>query len=271
MIEPIVRLPEVSDEELKAWPFQEDPTEDLESILLRNDSGGTNWRILYEFSCERQDYPDPSPGLHGARYEEFRFIYCVLVKTSDADKFVADLNQHQSLDVSDFNPREFTDGPFLLEAYWRDTWTSEKFAEETRGAKSSCKYSNPVANYHWESHMDKTLPGGFSVYLPERWLTKDLGISLKDDSTRSWVDTNGLEIIKTSPPIKGRSAVLIREDALLDYCAKEEVTPIWLLIGERNTWLGGMNDESCWRRSEGAWKEENGEWKHIAWNHDSKR
>jgi hypothetical protein len=66
MIEPKIRLPEVSEADLKAWPFEEDPTMGLESKLVRYDGDSARWRILYEFNCERQRYAKPSPG-HGAR------------------------------------------------------------------------------------------------------------------------------------------------------------------------------------------------------------
>lgn len=271
MIEPIVRLPEVSEEDLKAWPFKKDPTKDLHQTLRRIDGNGNKWRILYEFNCERQNYPDPVRGLHGARYEEFRFIYCIFVKSSEVDDFVADLKQHKSLDVSDFNPPDYIDGPFLLEAYWRDTWNSEKFSEEARGGSPGCKFSNPVARYSWESHLDKTISEGFGVYLPQKWLSKDLGIELSEHSIWSWTDSNGVELVKVLKPVNDKSAILIREDTLMKYCETEALTPVWLLIGERNTWPGGDNDQSSWRRSEGAWWETKGKWANVAWHHDTKR
>lgn len=271
MIEPNVRLPEVLEADLKDWPFQEDPTKTLQEKLQRIDSNGNKWRILYEFNCEEQSYAEPMPGLHGARYEEFRFVYCAFLKTIDAHTFLDDLRKHQSLDVSEFKPREYIDGPFFLEAYWRDTWSSEKFSEEIHWASSGCKFSNPVASYYWESHMDKTISEGFSAYLPQKWLAKDLGIIISQENIRSWVDSSGVELIKVFEPTKNKSVVLIREDTLLDYCEREKLTSIWLLVGERNVWPGGDNEQSCWRRSEGAWWESDSNWEHIAWNKDKKR
>ncbi|MGE4876538.1 NACHT domain-containing protein [Yersinia enterocolitica] len=271
MIEPIVQLPEIPEDELKTWPFKEDPTKSLQTKLQRIDLKGKRWSVLYEFNCERQDYPEALRGLHGARYEEFRFIYCVFVRSNDVESFVAGLKEHQSLDVTDFQPRDYTDGPFFLEAYWRDTWKSEKFSKDLQSSSTEGKFSNSVARYCWESHLDKTIQEGFEVYMPQRWLAEDLGIELAENSTRSWNDADGNELIKVLSPIKNKSAVLICEETLRKYCAKEEVTPIWVLIGERNTWPGGDNDQSCWRRSEGAWWQSKGEWKQLAWTHDTER
>ncbi|MDM3174405.1 ATP-binding protein [Citrobacter sp. Cf112] len=270
MIDPIIRLPEVSESDLKAWPFTEDPTESFQNKLQRIDIKGKKWRILYEYNCERQNYPESQRGMHNVRYEEFRFIYCTFVKSNDIGNFVADLKEHQSLDVTDLQPQDYTDGPFFLETYWRDTWKSEQFTRELRRS-SGVKFSNSVARYNWESHLDKTMQDGFEVYMPQRWLADGLSIKLAEDSTRSWIDIAGNEIIKVLGPVKNASAVLICEEALEKYCAKAALTPFWLLIGERNTWPGGDNDQSCWRRSEGAWWQQNDEWEHIAWNRDTKR
>jgi hypothetical protein len=193
------------------------------------------------------------------------------VKNGDAEEFVAELNKRRSLDVSDFNPRQVIDGPFLLEAFWRDTCSSEKISEVTRGSSENYRYSNPVARYYWEGHMDNTLPDGFGVYVPQRWLAEDLGIRLGSIGVRSWVDDEGHELIKLMKPAEDRSADLIREEELLNYCTQQEVTPIWLLIAERNTWPAGDNDHSCWRRSEGAWWESARKWKSVSWNNDTKR
>jgi hypothetical protein len=105
----------------------------------------------------------------------------------------------------------------------------------------------------------------------QRWLAEDLGIRLGSIGVRSWVDDEGHELIKLMKPAEDRSADLIREEELLNYCTQQEVTPIWLLIAERNTWPAGDNDHSCWRRSEGAWWESARKWKSVSWNNDTKR
>ncbi|MFN3239058.1 MAG: hypothetical protein ACE37D_18660, partial [Pseudomonadales bacterium] len=271
MSEPDVLLPEVAEEDLKSWPFQEDPTQGLDEKLVRIDGEGRKWRVLYEFNCERQDYPESKRISHGARYEEFRFLYCVFVESKDRDDFISELDKSRSLNVSDFNPQEYTDGPFLLEAHWRDTWESENYNEIPRGNVSGCKHLNPVARFYWESHLDKTVPEGYGTYLPQRWLAESLGIIMSESSTRSWTDRRGEELIKVLKPVEQKSAVLIREDTLTEFCEKNELDPVWLLIGERNTWPSSDNNQSCWRRSEGAWWKQKDVWTNLAWNHDTKR
>jgi hypothetical protein len=271
MFEPLIQLPVVSEEELRTWPFAKDPTMDLVNKLQRVDKDGKKWRLLYEFNCERQKYPEDAPNLvqHSLRYEEFRLIFCVFVKSNDVKRFVADIEKERKLDSGYFDPRNYTNSSFLLEAPWRDTWKSEKFSEQLLPF-SETAFSIPVIDYYWES-TDKTLPNGFKVLMPQKWLAEDLNIHPSEFSIWSWVDTDNNELIKVAYPTQDRSAILICEETLKKYCIKEGVTPIWLLIGERNTWPMGDNNQSCWRRSEGAWWQINEEWDNISWNYDTQR
>jgi hypothetical protein len=149
MSEPQIVLPEVAEEKLKEWPFAKDPTEAMSDKLLRMDENKKRWLVLYEFNSAEADYAKPRPGDHGKRYEEFRFFYCVFVKKGKVADFTGYLATEASLSVNDFQPREFTDGPFLREAFWRETWTSVKFDQHIWEAPSDCEFAIPVAHYHW--------------------------------------------------------------------------------------------------------------------------
>ncbi|WP_239423868.1 NACHT domain-containing protein [Snodgrassella communis] len=271
MFEPLIQLPVVSEEELRTWPFAKDPTMDLVNKLQRVDKDGKKWRLLYESNGERQKYPEDALNLvqHSLRYEEFRLIFCVFVKSNDVKRFVADIEKERKLDGGYFDPRNYTNSSFLLEAPWRDTWKSAKFSEQLLPF-SETAFSIPVIDYYWES-TDKTLPNGFKVLMPQKWLAEDLNIHPSEFSIWSWVDTDNNELIKVAYPTQDRSAILICEETLKKYCIKEGVTPIWLLIGERNTWPMGDNNQSCWRRSEGAWWQINEKWDKISWNYDTQR
>jgi hypothetical protein len=66
--------------------------------------------------------------------------------TNKLAKFLSD---KQSLDGHHTRPREFTDGPFLREAFWRETWTSEKYDDTFSSNDTEIDFAIPVANYHW--------------------------------------------------------------------------------------------------------------------------
>lgn len=188
VVEPIIQLPEVAEENLKQWPFEEDPTQTIIEKLSRVDEDNKNWSVLYEFNCASEKYQGPRIGMHGMRYEEFRFLYCVFLKKGRARKLAEFLEEKKSLDVDSFKPREFTDGPYLREAYWRNTWESEKFSECLWDGPDECTFAIPTVNYHWESHLDKSLPDGFSNYMPQKWFADELELSMSEDEPKGGIE-----------------------------------------------------------------------------------
>ncbi|MEL4339396.1 hypothetical protein AAEH92_01590 [Shewanella xiamenensis] len=271
MVEPIIELPEVAEEYLKLWPFQEDPTLTLVEKLSRIDEGNKKWSVLYEFNCDSQKYQGRKIGMHGMRYEEFRFLYCVFVKKGTARNLAKFLEEKKSLNVDSFKPREFTDGPYLREAYWRNTWESEKFSECLLNAPDEYTFAVPLVNYHWERHLDKSLPEGFSNYMPQKWFADELELTLSHNEPNKWLNKHGDVVIQAQEPFEHQTAVVIDDEALHDYVSKFDIEPMWVMIAERNTWPNGNNDESCWRRSEGIVWRERGTWQKVAWNKDTKR
>lgn len=271
MSEPQIVLPEVAEEKLKEWPFTEDPTQAISDKLVRVDDNKRRWLVLYEFNLAEAYYAKPRPGDHGKRYEEFRFFYCVFVRKGKATDFTEYLAAEASLSVNDFQPREFTDGPFLLEAFWRDTWKSAKFDQHIWRAPPDCDFAIPVAHYHWESHLDKTLPEGFTNYMPQKWFAEELGLTMSSEGPQYWIDNAGNTVVQSQRPVSHQTAVVIDEAALRRYADERQIEPVWIMIAERNTWPRGANDESCWRRSEGAVWLDGTEWQQVGWNDDTKR
>ncbi len=271
VVEPIIQLPEVAEENLKLWPFKEDPTQTIIEKFSRVDEDNKNWSVLYEFNCASEKYQGPRIGMHGMRYEEFRFLYCVFIKKGRARKLTEFIEEKKSLDVDSFKPRTFTDGPYLREAYWRNTWESEKFSECLWDGPDECTFAIPTVNYHWESHLDKSLPDGFSNYMPQKWFADELELSMSEDEPNKWLNKHGNVVMQAQEPFEHQTAVVIDEETLNYYVSKFDIEPVWIMIAERNTWPNGDNNESCWRRSEGVVWREGEVWQKVAWNKDTKR
>lgn len=269
--EPKIELPEVPEADLKQWPFAEDPTAAISKKLVRIDESAKRWLVLYEYASAEEHYKERGPSGHGKRYEEFRFFYCVFLKKGKTIEFTEYLDGEQSLDVHSFQPRDFIDGPYLGEAFWRETWRSEKFAEYLWKAPAGCEFAIPVAKYHWESHLDKTLPDGFSNYMPQKWFADELSLNISPMGPQCWTDATGNLVIQALRPFEHQTAMVIDEAVLHAYAEEYQVEPVWLMIAERNTWPQGDNSESCWRRSESAIWFDGKHWQQIGWNKDTKR
>lgn len=269
LLKPSIEIPEIEEASLKAWPFDVDPVASMETLLFRKDESGQRWRVLYEFSLEKQRYPKELQSEHSLRCEEFRFLYCALLEEGAAKSFCQSLDQVHGLDTHHFQPRECTDEGFLLEAPWRKTWNDEKFSRRIGEKTKASEYAIPVARYHWESHLDKTLPDGFSVCLPEKWFADELRIRMSPSSVCEWIDEASNTVVRCTANDEHAAAVLIREELFEKYCEQFSVEPVWLMIAERGAWPGGNNRQACYRRSEGAIWLESGEVKKVNWHKDN--
>lgn len=269
MSEPKITLPEVGEADLKQWPFTEDPTKAMTEKLVRVDENGKRWLVLYEFNLAEENYSKPVSRGHGKRYDEFRFFYCVFLKKGNASEFTSYLEREGHLDVHDFQPRGFTNGPYLGESYWRDTWQGKKFDKHIWKAPAGCEFAIPISNYHWESNLDKTLPDGFSNYMPQKWFADELALNRSPMGPQYFEDVDGNLVIQSQRPHEHQTAVVIDEAALVRYAAEHDVEPVWIMIAERNTWPKGVNGESSYRRSEGAVWLDGAGWEQVGWNNDT--
>ena len=267
--QPEVSLPHVEENDIMQWPFQEKPTASFKSKIFRADQSEGKWLVLYEFSLDSQKHLNPNPAEHGTRYEEFRFIYCVLTHSGKSTKLAEYLKRKRSLDVSSFQPREFTDGPYLLEAHWRDTWKSQKFSRHIWGIPEDLEFAIPIADYHWESHLDKTLPDGFSKHLPQKWLADELRLKMADGSENSWMDSENRIVLTSVSGSEGRSTVVIDERTFVNYATQFNMEPVWIMIAERNAWPSGRGRRFKGRRAEAVAWYDCGKLTKRGWMHDN--
>ncbi|WP_446009513.1 hypothetical protein [Candidatus Electrothrix sp.] len=267
--QPKITLPEVAEDELAAWPFLDDPTRQLKDMPKRQDNTGVDWMVLYEYQCVSERYPEEQQGEHGARQEEFRFLMSVVMRKNEISGIVNTLKAKKELDVFDLEPPHQTDEAFLYEAPWRTTWPDSKWRFNNWESPEGVGMAFPVFRYHWESHMDGSLPNGFNTHLPAPWLAKELKLTPRLNQTGCWTAPNGETVFMEIAGEKSGSLCLLRKD-FASQLLGDDLCILWLLVAERNAWPGGSNDNAAWRRSEGlcwhdgkklrtaSWKRDNG-------------
>lgn len=270
IIEPKIELPEVPEEKLQNWPAQCDPGALAVDIVHRHSPDGRDWIVLYDHVYDRNSYAESGSWGHNLRMEEFRFFQCVLVPSGKAKGLVNHLQDQQEIDVWSFKPTEYVDGPFIGEAFWRDTWESTKLTGDIWKTPDDCPIAIPVAYYQWESHLDKTLPDGLSTYLPQRWFAEELGLVNRSEDYRSWKRENGEEVFKVFRSGEDhQSGVVIEADAFDEYLASHELEPVWLFIAERSAWPNGDNELARRPRFEAAIWRDGRNWKFLNWVRDT--
>ncbi len=264
---PWISLESVTEPQLPGWPFSADPHSEFATMLQRTDGEGKKWTVLYEHQSVENKYGDGKPALHGLRQQEFRFIYSVQVRKSLLKRFVDDIIDKQSLDVTSWEPRSFTDEQFLGEAPWRSNWPQSRWRIDTRHIPEEVDLSFPVLQYQWESHLDVALPEGAGCHLPAPWLAKQLGLT--SDGPGVWNNRTGEPTFVSYGGKRHNQCVLLDSDAMPAISDGGEIVMLWLLIAERNAWPGGHNENASWRRTEGICWPHGNTLRSKTWHRDS--
>lgn len=257
------------EENLAAWPFLQDPCKALPDLTCRVDDAGGPWLVLYEHRSRTERYE--KAGIyreHGSRRQEFRFVLSVLISREDRPAFVESLRAKGSIDVMDWDPPEHTDGPFLREEPWRNTWPQEQWRLDSYRAPRGIRFSFPLLEHRWESHLDTTLPDGAKCLIPSPWLSRALSLESDRDNFGIHRDKCGNIALIASLFGESGSSAVVSSRLLDEFLTAHNLQCIWLFVGERCSWPGGENKNAAWRRSEGICWYENGKPVFYRWNRD---
>lgn len=270
IIEPRIKLPEVSEAELLDWPTQHNPAASAVDIVHRHGPDGRDWVVLYDHVHDQNSYEKTGRSGHNIRMEEFRFFQCVLVPQGKAESLTSHLQEQQEIDIWSFKPTDYVDGPFIGEAFWRDTWETTKFTDDIWKTPDDCPIAIPVASYQWESHLDKTLPDGLSTYLPQRWFAEELGLVNRSEDFRSWMlegDEEAFKVFRSGED--HQSGVVINASVFDEYLAAHELEAVWLFIAERSAWPNGDIEQASRPRFEAVIWRDGKNWETLSWVRDT--
>lgn len=161
-----------------------------------------------------------------------------------------------------------TDEAFLGESTWRNTWPQKQWLDYGWNLPADAQFAQFVACYRWKSHLDRSLPEGFRIYLPAPWVSNALELSPNPADPSTWVNRHNEPIFQQFAGKEGERICLIRFDAV-EELTDENCVPFSMLVSERNTWPSGSNTNAAWRRSEGiSWKSSNAKAASSTWYRD---
>lgn len=262
-------LDDVEECALSGWPFSADPGAEIARHICKTDPEGATWLVLYEHQSEQNRYETKENAMeHGLRQQQFHFIMCAIVPKDHVRQIANEIAKQKDLDVMRWGPREFTDGPFLREITWRDTWPQSQYLTDDSPIDGNIKIRWPVYRYQWERHLDASLPAGADALLPAPWLSKALHIMADKQDASLYRDSQSRAVFIGNETQNGPTSALVQESTLNSFLAENELQCLWLFVAERNVWPGGSNADAAWRRSEGVCWIEKGKPKTIHWKRD---
>lgn len=222
-----------------SWLWDKSIVPSLEDLIERtNPFDNKKWTVLRGFS-KWSKKPEKDEDTIPSQDGWFRINTCIVNKNK-SDKLIKELTGKNLCDPDISSPSSTGHQGFLREYPWHPyyndmlDWIDPKSDANWREL-INVKYLVPTNSYEWESgSTDKSLNKSMSIYLPNKYLISELGLSLKQNEYGEWVDTKG-DIAFLDPSTKeiGPSYALIRSDLLKDWLETNNLQLIWLIGGEK--------------------------------------
>lgn len=256
---PEIDLGECEDKDIIQWPFLINTGDSLTSLVYRNASDGKKYTVLYEHRSTSERYLDDDDKYQGYKREEFRFIWSAIVSKAERKKVVSMLKVDENVNIDDWNPLEFIDGPFLLEYPWCFTWKHDEWEKAIWSMEESPKIARLICEYRWESHLDKSMPEGCTVYMPCPWLCNALKLKIEAETSTKYLNNNGQISLICGNSSEGGGFVAVESELFEKYLKENDNECLWNFLSERNTFVYGEIGRGTHRRIEGvAWKQGTG-------------
>jgi hypothetical protein len=267
---PRLQLADVAAENMHDWVFDDGTAASRLALALCPDltTGAGNWVTLYRYTSRSSEYQG-RPYMSGApfRLNDFHFLMMIGVKPGEQERF-AERARTRHTDFFDWMQwGDLTDGPYLYEAGIRDIWPETEWVEPDSFRDFRHPYLRMCREYRWEHHLDGTLPDGFSLQVPNRWVMRDMGLTADPYLPGVWKTADGTPTIISSVGDRN-SFCLARKNLMEALLARRGVTPLWLGFGERGAWPDANENAGPNRRWNGvAWQEADA-LRHLVWAKD---
>lgn len=260
--------------QLRSWPFSAPPL-NVPDWMDTVSPDGTPWLLLYGLFSNREKRTDNDSAALSLERQTFVRISTILVDSHHADSAMKKLKGCRLSDPSGHECLRWTDGPFLCEYPWRNTWEyRETVFEEGRFGRlsPSIKYIRPVAEHTWEGHLDLSLKEGFSSHIPHPWMAEKMGLKYDFDQPGSFVSAlDNPVFFDPSIGYSGSSAALINKTKFFEFLKNEGLDCIWIVAGERNSYPSGNHGDFACRYFASTYRWSGSKWFGDKWHHDETR
>jgi hypothetical protein len=218
------------------WAFDDDyPVARMHQGAVTG-AGSDDWSILYRYASARTSWPVGQQAEDGipTRQEEFWFQMMIGLPGGQAAATAAAWKQRR-IDFHDWLPESRTDRGYLYELGRRRTWDAGRCGPERDFRGVGDAFRQFTVGYHWESHLDGSMPAGLELQIPSAWLIEALRLSQNPVRPGVFEDDNGRAAIICERSRRGTFCAARRQeiDALLK---REGLEPAWVGIGERSTY-----------------------------------
>jgi hypothetical protein len=253
------------------WPMQIDNYNFCTDELVF-EVDGKAWTKLYEHRSIQDTSVDSTLQISQlSKREEFYFICNIMVNKTFQKQFLAHFKPNSNLNFDYFQPHEVMNQAFLVEPRWRYGW---KIFDESNYIPSKQQLKNnsqlPLCHYNWEHAIDYSLPEFSDKIIPSTVILNDLNLIPASRNCTEFLSTSHELAFISHKLSNNDETVLICSEMFNLFLKNNELTPLWILIAERNFYANGYGSFS-YRRYEGiAWLQ-NTKICTTQWNREDKR
>lgn len=242
-------LPMPTSEDIVEWPFKASALWCGKVPLLYRESNGTCWAVLHGWGTTNSRDLQSRVAHEQPRTQAFMHVSAILMDADQEELAWQRLKGRKLTDWSERSPRCAADGPFLLEARWRNTWDQHDGWDEFRASDHTplFKWRRPIVDFLWERHLDASLGDGFGRTIPARWVMEALDLKADPRRPGFYNDCNGAVAYRHAGAARGTIApTVIRFDLLETLLQQTSLGCLWIVAGEMNAWpSGGMDHYGC--------------------------
>lgn len=237
-----MNLRPVPPDERIAWLETTDDELNDEALITVTDPEGRSWLVLDAHAAWRQrSEDDEDPALER---ETWYRVDCLVVRKDDEEALWSGLSNRTFVDPYSLPRREDLRKFFLGEYPWHpaveadDGWMTGWGRSEL-----TVPVRRPATKYFAErSGYDHSLDDNVSVRLPAPWLMDGLGARLVRGDQPRYVDDSGRVVFfDPSAFTRGPDAALVDRDRFLELLAREGLSAVWIIAGEKNAYGRGKH------------------------------
>ena len=267
-----LEMEQVEDADVRAWPFRGEPPNSPD-WLDATDATGQRWLLLYGLFSSDERREEATPTVIGLRRQMFVRVSSIIVKRQDVEAALQRLRGTRLSDPSDHGAVDWTDGPFLCEYPWRNTWSRRGWEAFEEGARSlkGLSYIRPIIRHVWESHLDASLSEGLRFCLPHPWIGQRMGLRPNLQRPGQVIDGVTGNTVFLDPDRGGSGSVaLVNVEKFSEFLRQENLECLWFVAGERNSYPSGQHGDYACRYFGSVYRRRDGEWFGNRWHEDER-
>jgi hypothetical protein len=267
----LLKLGPIEDQNLRTWPFQEDPPNVPDWMELVSPDG-LPWLLLYGFFMAQERRAREDISLIAWKRHTFLRVSTILLEAEAVEAAITKLQGCRLADPTGHETIDWTDGPFLCEYPWRNTWQPDYdiYEDDQIGNFSGIRYIRPVARHVWERHLDLSLQSGSSICIPNPWIGKKLCLKANLSRLGELISESDGQTVFLDPTvgISGSSVALINKLKFLEFLKRENLECLWIVAGERNSYPSGQFGDYSRRSFSSIYRWTGKEWTGHKWHED---